>query len=274
MTAGAKTTTHTSSADPLDATVLALLEKETGLGDREAWWNVFWLTSKPEHDNDVRAKAFATDKKDVSLFQYSEALSYDWKERGVTIGLVGFTTHDNGKPKGDAQRLFKIYESLGGDKLGPMSANCAKDKDAAHELVKKIKTLGTDPKWIQAQWHALCEEGGYIRETIKAWKSIGIDTPSALAIATVFDTSLNQGWDGKDGGCVHLKKLGVKGDENETLKKYNAWRRKVAGTNDYNDPEINGKNRADQYEKLRVAKKYSLKDCSEDIKKAIGWEMK
>lgn len=263
-----------AAGDPLNPQVLALLQKETGLASKEAWWNIWWLVSKAEQDNDDRAKAFGSADKNVSLFQYADALSYDWKDRGVTIGLVGFTTHDNGKPDGDAQKLFETYAGLGGEDLRGMSKNCAKDKADAEALIKKIKSIGKDPKWIEAQWRCLCVDGGYIRETMKAFKAIGIPKPSALAIATVFDASLNQGHDGKDGGCVNLKKLGVDGKEDETLQKYNAWRRKVAGTNDYNSPAVNGQNRADQFEKLRAGKCYSLEKCDDQIKKAISWEMK
>lgn len=265
---------QSQDGNPLNPAVLAMLEKETGIGSEEAWRNVFWLISKPEHDNDKKEKAFESDKKGVSLFSYASALSYDWRERGVTMGLVGFTTGYNGKDTGDAIDLFKIYASLGGEDLIPLAKGCTKNKDQCAKLIKKINSIGNDPKWIEAQWRALFEDRGYLRQTVKTWKEVGVDKPSALAIATVFCTSLNQGFDGSDGGCVHLKKLAVHGDENATLEKYNAWRAKVAGTNDYNSPPINGKNRAGQYEKLRQAKCFSLVGCDDEIKKAISWEMK
>jgi hypothetical protein len=70
--------------------------------------------------------------------------------------------------------------------------------------------------------------------------------------------------------------LGVKGDEDKTLKAYNKWRRKVAGTESYNSPPTNGVNRADMYEELRKAKQFDLKgaDAAKAIKKAISWNMK
>lgn len=262
--------------NPFNPQVLSLLEKETGIGSEEAWWNVWWLVSKPEQDNEDKDDAFLCDD-GGSLFSYSAPLSYDWKERGVTIGLVGFTTAYDGKDgQGDAKELFETYKKLGGDDLIPLMKDCTKSKNKCKKLCKKIKSLADDPKWVEAQWRALFADSytGYLRETVKAWKSIGVEKPSALAIATVFDASLNQGADGPDGGCVFLKKLGVKGDENETLKKYNEWRAKVAGTNDYNSPAINGKNRAGQFEYLRKAKCFSLEKCDKDIEKAIGWTMK
>ena len=263
--------------NPLNAEVLSMLAAETGLASADAWWNVWWLVSKPEHDNAARENAFASDKKGVSLFEYAAALSYDWKNnRGVTVGLVGFTTGYNGKDTGDAMDLFKIYKGLGGEDLGPMAAGCTKSKEKCAVLVKKIQSLGSDPKWIEAQWRALFAPGGYLKKTVDTWKKVGVPRPSALAIATVFDCSLNQGHDGPHGGCVWLEKLAVKGDENATLEKFNAWRRTVAGTNNYNAPPVNGRNRADQFEALRKAGVSSLEGpkAMEEIKKAISWVMK
>jgi hypothetical protein len=73
-----------------------------------------------------------------------------------------------------------------------------------------------------------------------------------------------------------LVKLGVKGKEDKTLEAYNKWRRKVAGTSEYNSPPSNGVHRADMYEQLRKAKVFDLKgpEAAKAIKKAIGWTMK
>lgn len=267
------------SSDPLNPAVLALLEKATGLGSAEAWRNIWLLVSKGEHDNEDPKKAFADDRGD-NLFVYSSALSYDWKERGVTMGLVGWTTACDGKEgRGDAPSLFGIYKQLGGDDLNPYCKGTTSSKNACRKLIKKIKSLEGDARWVQAQWQQLVtksDDGAYIYHTIETFKKIGIQKPSALAIATVFDASLNQGFDGKDGGTVNLEKLAVHGNENATLEKYNAWRRKVAGTNDYNSPECNGINRADQFEKLRKAGAFALtgNEAAKAIKDAISWQMK
>lgn len=263
--------------DPLTPDVLALLGKATGLSDKEAWTNIWLLVSKSEHDNTDPQKAFLTDEGD-SLFTYASALSYDAKKRGVTIGIVGWTTANDGKDgQGDAPELFEQYKQLGGEDLAPYIDGCTRSKEKREKLIAKIKTLKNDPKWSQAQFQNLVTGGGYLAQTIKAWKKVGISTPSALAIATVFDTSLNQGFDDeKYGGCVNIVKLGVKGDEDKTLGNFNAWRRKVAGTNDFNSPPSNGVNRADMYEELRRGKQFDLKgaDATKAIKKAISWNMK
>lgn len=262
--------------DPLTPKVLQLLKSETGIDSKDAWWNIWWLVSKGEHDNEERGDAFESDD-GGTLFGYCAALSYDWRERGCTMGCVGFTTAYDGKDgQGDAKQLFETYAKLGGEDLCEYMAGCTKKKSACKRLCKKIKSLQNDPAWIEAQWRALFADGetGYLRETIRAWQAVGIKNPSPLAIATVFDASLNQGSGGPDGGCVFLKKLAVKGDEDATLKKYNEWRARVAGTKQYNEPAINGKNRGEQFEKLRKAGCYSLEGCDKQIKEAIGWEMK
>jgi len=266
---------HVTPAEALSTEVQDILEKATGLRSREAWTNIWLLISKSEQDNDKTSGTFEIETNKGSVFGYASALSYDQKKRGVTLGLVGWTTANDGKDgKGDAPGLFKLYKSLGGEDLMPLADGCCKSKDKCDKLIKKIHSIASDPKWIQAQWKHLVSEDGYIFQTMRGFKKIGIPTPSALAIGVVLDTSLNQGFDGPDGGVDHLIKLGVDGDEAKTLEKYVAWKTKVAGSNEYNDPPINGKNRGKMYEILLDAKCFSLKGCEKEIKKAVSWEMK
>ena len=181
-------------ANPLNPDVLALLKKKTGLDDAEAWRNIWLLISKSEQNNEDPDKAFLTDK-GKSLFGYASALSYDRHKRGVTLGIVGWTTADRGKNgKGDAPELFKVYKNLGGEDLMDYCDGCCESEDKCEKLINKIKEIKDDPKWIQAQWEQLTVKDGYLFETMAAFKKIGIENPSALAIGTVFDTSLNQGF--------------------------------------------------------------------------------
>ena len=259
--------------DPLTPDVLPVLQAATGLGDKESWNTIFLLVSKSEHNNENPQKAFMTDA-GGSVFAYASALKYDFGKRGVTIGLMGWTTADSGKDgHGDAPALFRGYKALGGDDLQPYVQGCTKSKDVCAKLIAKIKAIGDDPKWIRAQFENIVTGDGYVAQTIKAWKKLGIAAPSPLAIATLFDHNLNCGFDGKDGGTVNMIKLGVPGDEDASLRKFNAWRRTVAGKNEYNDPPSNGVHRADMYEELRKAKCFKLDDPAL-IKKTISWEMK
>ncbi len=266
---------HVTPEQALSPEVLKILEESTGLSSQEAWTNIWLLISKSEHNNEKKSGTFEIETNKGSVFGYASALSYDMKKRGVTMGLVGWTTANNGKDgQGDAPQLFKGYKKLGGDDLMPFVDGCCKSKDKCEKLIKKINSIASDPKWIQAQWMQLVSESGYIFHTMRGFKKLDIPKPSALAIGVVLDTSLNQGYDGPDGGVDHLIKLGVKGDEDATLKKYIAWKIKVAGTNEYNSPPCNGENRGKMYKQLLEAKCFDLVGCDKEVKKALDWQMK
>jgi len=270
---GGKAAQHCTVDQACTPEVLELLGKTTGLSDKTAWANIWLLISKGEQDNDKLSGAFEVEGDKGSLFGYASALSYDRKQRGVTLGIVGWTTADGGKDDGDAEELFRQFKEAGGEDLLDACKGCTKDQGKAQSLITKIRALGSDPKFVHAQWQNLCSGEGYIKKTIEGWKKAGVEKPSPLAIATVLDCALNQGFDGKDGGVTNLEKLAVHGKEDETLEKYNKWRRGVAGTNEYNEPRQNGENRADMFEILRKAKDFDLKD-EKAIKKALAWEMK
>lgn len=265
-----------TSSDPLNPQVLDMLKRETGIGSKEAWENVFLLVSKGEHDNQKKERTFLVGRRGQSVFGWAAALPYDWTDRGVTMGLIGFTTAYGGRKndaKGQAMRLFRHYKSLGGEDLSPLAVGATWDKSVAERLVKKVESIGDDPRWILAQWQATVTGDGPIHHTVQGWKSVGVAAPSALAIATIFDASLNQGTDGVHGGVTWLKRLAVRGNEDATLREFNKWRRTVAGTNNYNATLSNGRNRADTFEKLRVARCFSLQGCSAAIADAISWRM-
>lgn len=257
--------------DPLTPEVLQLLEKATGLGDKEAWTNIWLLVSKSEHNNEDPAKAFLTDKGE-SLFGYASALPYDMHKRGVTLGIVGWTTADSGKDgRGDAPELFKQYKKLGGDDLMPYVDGCCTSKEKCKKLIAKIESLADDPKWIQAQFQNLVTGDGYIAQAMRAFQKIGIEKPSALAIGVAFDTLLNMG---DPPAAKQLVKLATKGDEVKTLKDYCKWKTSESGKNEYNDPPVNGKNRGKMWADLVDAKCFSLVGCDAQVRKATSWTMK
>jgi hypothetical protein len=83
---------HCTPEQALTKDVLALLEKTTGLGDFEAWRNIWLLISKGEQDNDTVDGTFEIERNKGSLFGYASALKYDKDVRGVTMGIVGWTS--------------------------------------------------------------------------------------------------------------------------------------------------------------------------------------
>lgn len=262
--------------DVLHEKVLERLGDATGVYDYDQWLACWFLISKSEHDNEDPDKTFAC-AKGGSVFQYCDALSYDWKQRGVTCGIVGFTTANSGKAEwGDLQPVLEILKRDGGPNLVRYAKTCHQDKDDAKKLCRKIRSLkGSDlDAFIDAQFEALLDKGGYLYETVHAWKQAGVDAPSILAIATVFDASLNQGHDGKDGGCTNLVKIAEShhGDENKILKRFNAWRREVAGSKNYNSCAHNGESRSDMFETLR--KRGQFQTRVEDAERVVTWTMK
>jgi hypothetical protein len=269
--------------DPISPHVTDLLKKATGISSKEAWKSIFLIVSKSEHDNENRQKAFLT-AKGGSVFAFRDALEHDWRERGVTAGLVGFTTaYSSRDAKGDAMELFKEYKKLGGkhaDELLKNAIGCTKSKAQCEKLMAIIDKVCKDKDsfalYIQAQWQMLVNPGGYIHDTMKAWKKVGVEKPSPLAIATIFDAALNQGAEGEHGACKQLLKIGIEGDENEALRRFNLWRRTIAGKRNYASCEHNGKSRADMFEILRKEKAFTLegKDAERAIQNAIRWEMK
>ena len=251
---------HCTPDQALTKDVLALLEKTTGLGDFEAWRNIWLLISKGEQDNDSVDGTFEIERNKGSLFGYASALSYDKDVRGVTMGIVGWTS------KQDGPGLFKKFKELGGPDLIDLC------KKGGPDLIKKVHELSSDEKFIQAQWENLCDEEGYVFETMKSFKKLGIEKPSPLAIACLLDCNLNQGFDGKFGGSSNIEKLGKHGDEKATLDKFLKWREPLADTHDFNQ-RPNGSARVKMFEKILAAGDVQLKDM-DGLKKAMSWNMK
>ena len=260
-------------AKNIPSNVLDMLRSVTGIGDAEAWSNILSLVGKGEHDS---LKWWLCED-GGSVYGYNASLSYDFRSRGRTIGLFGATTHHGGKPVGDAQELFAEFVKLGGEDLAPLSKDCAKDKDAGTTLCKKIEQIAADPRWILAQWNQLMSNGGsgYVYESMRICKKRGIEKPSALTIAALYDCSMNQGATGDEGSRKIAQKVAASiKDEKAFLAEFLAQRKPIAGTNAYNSPPVNGKNRVQQFIDLLEGGCMDLKDCDAQIEKATSWEMK
>ena len=242
----------------------------------DSWYAVFYLVSKGEHDNEKYEKTF-TSAEGGSVWTYASALSYDWKQRGVTTGVYGATTANDGKSAwGDAESMFKRFHELGGPDFSQLASKAHTDKKVADELCKKIQHLdGKAYEWyIQAQLEALCRKGGYIYESVHALESCGIErTP--LAIACVFDTALNFGLGGKYCPVSWLKKHGRKDEQKdgeEVLLQFLKFKALVGSKNNHNSCRNNAVNRANMFVKLVRKKDWLLsrKGCEA----VVTWTMK
>lgn len=252
---------HCTPEEALNENVLRVLKKHTHIGDFDSWVRIWLLISKGEHDNDKEEGTFEIEGHKGSVFGYASELSYDKHTRGCTMGLVGWTSTQDGPG------LFKTYKDLGGEDLVDVCRHGGK------KLLQTVHRLGSDPLFIQAQWENLCEKHGYIHETMKTFRHIGIHRPSPLAIAVLLDCNLNQGFDGKFGGSRNMEKVAVHGDEETSLKRFLEWRKPIAGTHDFNHPRENGENRVAMFQKLVHDKNFDLHD-THSLRKALAWRMK
>ena len=251
---------HCTPKQALTGPVLDLLKKETGIGDFDTWLRVWLLISKSEHDNEDVDGTFEIETNKGSVFGYASELSYDKNERGVTFGLVGWTS------KQDGPDLFSKYHELGGPDL---VQQC---KRGGRALISKIHSLADDDLFIRAQWENLCAKHGYIYETMKSFKKLDIKKPSALAIACLLDCNLNQGYDGKFGGSKNIEKLGTQGDERKTMKDFLKWRLPIADTHDFNQ-RPNGSSRVKMFQHIFDHGDMDLSDMAV-ISKALRWNMR
>lgn len=260
--------------------VVRALAEATGIADSEQWYHIMGLVAKSEHDGGPETWD-RTDKKGVSVFNYAQALSYDRSQRGVTMGLVGFTTHNDGKSEwGDAQPLFKAYAAAGGHDLADLAVGVTKNKAKADALCKIINDLD-DPAWIECQWRELLKApAGYLHYTMKVLRKRDLPAPKALTVAMIFDHSLNCGSDGKHSAGKLLEQIpdDIRGpaDEKKLIKQFTRIRRDIIGVPkfDYNSPRSNGEHRADMITDLLDFMDLKGPGAAEAVQKAIGWTMK
>jgi hypothetical protein len=245
-----------ASASKFPSGVLQKLGKQTGIKNPEVWDNILKLTNKSEQNN-LRWQDY---------YNYAESLDYDSHKRGLTVSIWGFTTK-HGKQDGDAIPLFRKYKALG----GKVDLLALKDNDSA--LKKAIKGLGNDPVWKKAVWEQFSET--YIEDTMKILRKRGFSNPSPLTVAALLDCALNQGSTGDKGmfWCVDKVPSHIK-NEKKFLAEFLDVREKVAGTNEYNYPPINGKNRVNQYRELLEKGATSLVNSDALIKDVTSWVMR
>jgi hypothetical protein len=257
--------------------MLAQFREATGIESAEAWANVWGIIAKSEHDRGPADWDLSDDGK-TPIFFYAAALPYDWRQRGVTLGCVGFTTANSGKAAwGDAQALFRTFKAMGGADLEPMCDDAHVDPKARDALICRIKDLMKNSKtreaFVRAQIAELLKPTGYIGGSVKLLRERGFERPSALAVAALFDHSLNCGLTGPDGTIALLKKIPPGRTEEEFLEAFCKVRLPVAGKNNYASCKQNGENRAKIIRKLLRAKCQTLVGCDAAVAAALRYRM-
>jgi hypothetical protein len=235
---------------------------------QEQWLMVFFLTAKSEHDIEDPDLTFSShDKRNV--FFYCEALSYDYRQRGCTFGLVGFTT--GGTEAGDAPAVFKAYHELGGPDLLEESKVCHTDKAKAKVFCQRIHALEGDQAFVQAQLDVLCSPEGYMYEAVKAIRKLDISV-SPLFFAAVYDSMLNFGLGGKWCPKKFLQHRGIQGKHVQSLKDFLVWKRRASCKNNHNSCKHNGLCRANMYKSLLKKQGWDLPLVK--VEKVVHWAMK
>lgn len=250
-----------------------LLGACTGLTDAATWTSIFFLISKSEHDNEDYSKTFVSAHGD-SVFTYAEALRYDYRERGVTMGIVGFTTANSGRASwGDAQHVFKVFRMLGGPDLLPMTMQCHLDRSKATALCRVIRSLKGRERdiFIRSQMTVLCRPGGYIYETAQVLGDANLP-PSPLMFAAVLDTMLNFGIGGRWCPKKWFKKHAVSGNQKRTLRKFLRWKKRVSKKNHHNSCAHNARCRSNMFKKLMKKRAWNLP--VEACQEVVQWTMK
>jgi hypothetical protein len=250
-----------------------VLKKSTGIDCIDTLTAIFFLLSKSEHDNEKWEKTFLGED-GKSVFFYAKRLPYDGEQRGCTVGLAGWTTANGGKDKnGDFHDLAVRYKRMGGIDLRKLCKGLTKNKDKAKEFCDKIRNLHGEHAdlFVTAQFKQLCRPGGYIHDSVEAIEDAGIKKPSALLIAAVVDTAINQGFGGKWCPRAWLKEH-ADDDEKKLLKAFLKWKRVAATKNHHNDPPSNGEERSDMFKNLLDAGALDLDRA--ECEKAVKWRMR
>lgn len=235
---------------------------------------IFFLVSKGEHDNMDLAKTFLS-ADGGNVFTYADALSYDWTERGVTMGICGFTTANSGNSKyGDAENVLKRLHGLGGPDLIPIALRCHKDQEAAKHLVNAIRGFSEREAilFTHAQLDIISSPRGYLYEAFKAIRELDVPI-KPLLVSAVFDSLLNFGIGGTHCPLAWLAKHGRRKSKTKTLRKMLKWKRKVGCINHHNSCKHNGQARSDMFADLLKKKEWNLEDVQACVK-AAQWTMK
>ena len=252
------------------------LEKCSGISDIDTWTAIFFLLSKSEHNNMKWADTF-TGEDGKSVFFYAKRLPYDGDQRGVTTGIAGWTTANDGKDSyGDFHKLAERYERMDGVDLRELAKGLTTDTEKANRFCEKIHTLHGDMAelWVEVQLKHLARPDGYIFETCQALNEAGIPHPTPLTVAAVVDTAINQGFGGKWCPKTWLKEnsISTSDDELKLLREFLKWKRISATKNHHNSPPSNGEERADMFLKLLDSGGLCLKRSH--CESVVTWKMK
>ena len=276
MTASVKSTAKT--ADEIAAeknfspATLSFLQSKTGL-DAEQWNNIMRMVNKSEQD-DPSFSGW------VKYYGYCEDIG---DGRGITMSIQGATTGGPNDGGPDGPGLFQLFNKYNGASnptiagglsdagvKATMSGKILKINESTSAFCAKIKALGTNANWRAAVWESFYDN--YISYAYQQATKRGFTDANIIGAFT--DSALNQGATDSTGSLQDmLSKSGSSTNETTFFTAFTKIRESVAGTQDFNSPPINGKNRALMWLNMYNDGGKTLVGVDSLVTKVTGWTM-
>ncbi|MBV8465378.1 MAG: chitosanase [Burkholderiales bacterium] len=251
---------------------LTFLQAKTGM-DAEQWNNVMRLVNKSEQD-DPSFSGW------VKYYGYCQNIG---DGRGITMAIQGATTGGPNDGGPDGPGLFLLFNKYNGAAKpsiagglsdagvkAKMSGNILVIQESDSAFCKRINALENNAAWRAAVWESFYDN--YIGYAVQQARDRNFN--DALTIGAFTDAALNQGATGSGGSLQDmLSKSGHSSNELTFMTSFLKLREKVAGTNDFNNPPINGYNRAKMWLDLYTYSAYTLKNVDGEIQSVSSWTM-
>jgi chitosanase len=270
-TAASKDSDESNAEKNFSPATLTFLQSKTGL-DAEQWNNIMRMVNKSEED-DPSFSGW------VKYYGYCQNIG---DGRGITMSIQGATTGGPNDDGPDGPGLFLLFNKYNGASKpsiaggltdagvkAKMDGAILKIEESDSAFCTKIKGLENNANWRAAVWEAFYND--YISYAVTQAKKRNFN--DALTIGAFTDSALNQGTTGSGSLQDMLNQSGSSTNELTFMTKFSDIREKVAGTDDFNSPPINGKNRALMWLELYQDKDNTLINVDSDITKVTGWTM-
>ncbi len=272
MKTTAKTPDEIAAEKNFSPATLTFLESKTGL-DAEQWNNIMRLVNKSEED-DPSFSGW------VKYYGYCQNLG---DGRGITMAIQGATTGGPNDGGPDGPGLFELFNKYNGASnpsiagglsdagvKATMDGAILKIGESDSAFCAKINALENNANWRAAVWESFYDN--YISYAVQQAKQRNFN--DALTIGAFTDSALNQGTTDSTGSLQDmLSKSGSSTNELTFMTAFSKLRETVAGTQDFNSPPINGKNRALMWLDLYNDKANTLIGVDSDITKVTSWTM-
>jgi chitosanase len=270
--AAATNADETAAEKNFSPATLTFLKANTGM-DAEQWNNVMRMVNKSEQD-DPSFSGW------VKYYGYCQNIG---DGRGITMAIQGATTGGPNDGGPDGPGLFLLFNKYNGASKpsiagglanagvkAVMSGAILKIQESDSAFCAKINALENNAAWRAAVWESFYDN--YISYAVQQAKKRNFD--DALTIGAFTDAALNQGATGGSGSLEDmLSKSGSSTNEVTFMTAFSKLREKVAGTQDFNSPPINGYHRAKMWLDLYTYGAYTLTNVDSEVATVSSWTM-